>query len=487
MRFPSGSRRLLPVAVALLTGGCLLAGCNGEGSTTAGRKTPSTGNPSAGRPSAGKPSEDPRPGDFNGDGHDDFATVVTSRSKDGSRAAEKLVVVYGSAGGLDPASAQRTAPGGKGLSFTSVLRTDLDGDGFTDLVAGRGEGDTRPGALALFGGARGLAAATELALPAGFRPLAAADFDGDGATDLLDGGRGGSGGVLLLGPFDRAGTPERQIALELGQQGYASPVSATTGDFDADGKAEVVLTYAFDAEEDESAPEDAHLVAHYEGGPDGLVREPAREPAISEAVGTSDGPRTPAAGDADGDGIDDLLLPTQLEVAPADMPAAGGALTVLYGAESGLGGGREKSVIEGADGAKRRTDFGSSPAVGDVDGDGRPDVVVNTPGFRRHDGRVTLLRGGSGGVPSADGEQTVDAETDGLPGTPNPHRWNAFDHRPPLLDVDGDAHADAVVFAPLYEKRRGAFLVLRGTPKGFTPEQTQLLTPTALGVPLHLP
>ncbi|KAA0916414.1 FG-GAP and VCBS repeat-containing protein, partial [Streptomyces apricus] len=443
----------------------------------------------------------PRPGDFNGDGYDDFATVVTSRSGDGARTTETLVVVHGSRDGLDPATARRTPAGGGGAYFTSLLRTDLDGDGFTDLVAGRGKGDTRLGALALFGGARGVKDATPLAVPDDFRPLAAADFDGDGTVDLLDGGQAGTGGtdgtdaegpgtggLLLYGPFDRAGTPERRAALDLGQRGYASPASATTGDFDADGRAEVVLTYHFDAEEDEDAPADLHTVGYYEGagdGRDGLVRDTARERAVAGAVDTPDGPGTPAAGDADGDGVDDLLLPTRLPVAPADEPAAGGALTVLYGSRTGPGGGRGKSVITGEGGAARRTDFGSSPAVGDVNGDGRPDVVVNTPGFRRHDGRVTLLPGGPGGVPSATGEQSVDAATDGLPGTPNPHHWNAFDHRPPLLDVDGDDHADAVVFGPLYEKRKGAYLVLHGTDTGFAPSKAHLFTPSDLGVPLR--
>ncbi|WP_422640784.1 FG-GAP repeat protein [Streptomyces avermitilis] len=135
---------------------------------------------------------------------------------------------------------------------------------------------------------------------------------------------------------------------------------------------------------------------------------------------------------------------------------------------------------------RRRVDFGSSPSVGDVDADGKPDIVVNTPGFRRHDGKVTLLPGGADGAQSLAGEQVVDARTGGLPGTPNPYYWNAFGHRPPLLDVDDDGHADAVVFGPLYEKRKGAYLVLRGTDDGFDPKKVQLFTPDAIGVPLRL-
>ncbi|MEU9365494.1 FG-GAP and VCBS repeat-containing protein [Streptomyces avermitilis] len=451
------------------------------------------------RPTAGKPAAHPDSGDFNGDGFDDFADVVESTSKDKKKYAATLVVVYGSREGLNTATAQRTSAGSRpyAMFMSPLLRTDLDGDGFTDLVGGRGVDETVSEPFALFGGAHGLGAARRLGLPDGFRPLAAADFDGDGSVDLLDGGHGGSGdpnstgkgsdGLLLYGPFDRAGQPKRQAVLDLGQHGYATPATATTGDFDGDGRAEVVFTYSFDAEEDETAPADLHGVGYYEGGGQGLVRDTRQEARIEDLAGTDDGLRTPVAGDADGDGLTDLLVPTQLAVSPADMPAAGGALTILYGAKSGLNTGRKETVIGGMDTAdRRRVDFGSSPSVGDVDADGKPDVVVNTPGFRRHDGKVTLLPGGADGAQSLAGEQVVDAQTDGLPGTPNPYYWNAFGHQPPLLDVDDDGHADAVVFGPLYEKRKGAYLVLRGTDDGFDPKKAQLFTPDAIGVPLRL-
>ncbi|MFF3612607.1 FG-GAP and VCBS repeat-containing protein [Streptomyces sp. NPDC002580] len=482
---------------AVLACALLLAipGCDANGPFVGDRSS----RPPTTRPAAGKPSDHPAPGDFNGDGYDDFVDVVESKSKDGEKYAAHLVVVYGSRSGLDTGTAQRTSAGtGQYARFMSPpLRADLDGDGFTDLVGSRGTDGIARETFALFGGARGLSTARRLDLPDSFRPLAAADFDGDGSVDLLDGGHSGSadpgatemsGGLLLYGPFDRKGAPSRQAVLDLNQHGYATPASATTGDFDGDGRAEVVFTYSFDAEEDESAPSDLHTIGVYEGGEQGLVRNTRQEGDIADLTATFDGPRIPATGDADGDGLSDLLAPTQLPVAPADMPGAGGALTILYGAKSGLDTGRERTVIGGMGTAdRRRIDFGSSPSVGDVDADGTPDVVVNTPDFRRHDGKVTLLPGRADGTQSLDGEQVTDAETDGLPGTPNPYHWNAFGHRPPLLDVDGDGHADAVVFAPLYEKRKGAYLVLRGTDDGFAPRKTRLFTPDDLGVPLRLP
>ncbi|WP_369201324.1 FG-GAP repeat protein [Streptomyces sp. PU-14G] len=476
----------------------MLTGCSAADRPSDDRAATTEERPPAGR--ADDSEEGPDSGDFNGDGYDDYVTVVHSESRDEKRTKDTLLVVYGSRKGLNRSWTTRVTG-----DFQHLLRTDLNSDGFTDLVSARVRGaGTRQRArtVAMFGGARGLRGPRALDVPEGFSPKATGDFDGDGETDLFDTGSGvrgeadsapsartgGASARIVYGPVgpadEKAHKRRREpVSPEVSQHGYAAPTGAAAGDFDADGRTDLVLTYSYDAEQDDSAPADLTPVAFYRGVERGLARDRGVERALREALGgDQDGPRAPAVGDADGDGVDDLLMPLALSVSYAEQKAGkGGGVGVLYGARSGLGTGKRASrITEG-----RNARFGDSPAVGDVNGDDRPDIVVNTPDYRRHDGLVTLLPGGPDG-PSAKGAQEIDARTKGLPGTPNPHRWNAFHTQPPLLDTNGDGHDDAVVFVPLYNHRKGAFLQIPGSSKGFAPARARQFTPTDVGVPLRL-
>ncbi|MPY53695.1 FG-GAP repeat domain-containing protein [Streptomyces acidicola] len=479
---------------ALLATGLLLAAtaCSGDAPDA---------KPAHARPAPGTPAPSPKDlntGDFNGDGYDDYAGYVVANSKGpDKRYSTHLVIVYGSAKGLRPEWSQRHT----GVAGGGLFRADLDGDGYTDLIAGRPdtrrEGTPNEGSVGAYpgrytgangarvwwGGPRGLSAPDDLAVPKDTRLLAVADFDGDGRTDLLDAGfkkspdeprvRDATDGRLLLGPYDRDGAPARTVPLDLGQDGWATPARATTGDFDGDGRAEVLLHYQCVDYEDETTPP-CHQLETREGTADGgLPAAPALEAALSDLKlwNGYDG-ITADVGDADGDGLADLLV--------KDTIGSGdGVVRVLYGARSGLGTGRDTATVAPDLGGS----FGSPAAVGDMTGDGRPDLLISAPNFRNHDGRLTLVPGTSDGSPAPiDGATSMDSTTEGLPGTRNPYEWNDFTADPPLLDVNGDDHDDAVLFLPLYEKRKGMFLVVYGTDDGLTPDRTAHFTPADVGV-----
>ncbi|MFI1728848.1 FG-GAP repeat domain-containing protein [Streptomyces acidicola] len=482
---------------ALLAAGLLLAAtaCTpddpGSGKATDRRTTdpratarPPAGTPASSptaRPPAGTPASSPKDldtGDFNGDGYDDYAAPVRANSKKGEN--PDLVIVYGSAKGLRPEWSQRYTD----LASNRLFRADLDGDGYTDLTA-RKEPD---GARVWWGGPRGLSAPDDLAVPKDTRLIAVADFDGDGRNDLLDAGfkkspykpevRDATEGRMLLGPYDRAGAPARTVPLDLGQDGWAAPASATTGDFDGDGRAEVLLRYQCENNEDDDATTHCRPMEMREGAADGsLPADPALEATLSDRKlwYDLDGVIVVDVGDADADGLADLLLWNTIS-------SGDGVVRVLYGARAGLGTGRDTATVASDLG----NSFGARAAVGDMTGDGRPDLLVSAPSFRNHDGRLTLVPGTSDGSPAPiDRATSMDSTTEGLPGTRNPYEWNDFSSNPPLLDMNGDDHDDAVLFLPLYEKRKGMFLVVYGTNDGLTPDRTAHFTLADVGGAPH--
>ncbi|WP_327189208.1 FG-GAP and VCBS repeat-containing protein [Streptomyces xinghaiensis] len=249
-------RRSIParalVACAVLA---LLTACGGG---TAERARPSgtssggteengdpVATPTASRPPAeGKGSEDPD--DINGDGHRDLLIPVGGGSGAGERTPRRVAVVFGSAGGPDPAT--RTVHDRaslvprprepdrvprNGIGPAQITTADLDGDGYPDFVTQYSEpltreeaqrdtgGHAQRSALAVsWGGPAGPAGPRDGTPPTTVRPagntgaggLDAAvrgDFDGDGHHDLAALRQDGTAVLILHGPFSRSGVPAR--------------------------------------------------------------------------------------------------------------------------------------------------------------------------------------------------------------------------------------------------------------------------------------
>ncbi len=257
-------------------------------------------------------------GDFNGDGRLDLATA-NSRSQDVS------LLLGGGDGTFEDA-----VPVNAGPLPAALVGGDFNGDGFPDLAAasletgdvsvmlGRGDGSFR----------------SPLRFAAGADPgsLVAGDFNGDGFLDLATANEGSNDVSVLPGRGD--GTFGAPVHWAVGK----GPRSLVTGDFNGDGRLDLASANA--------GSDDVSVLL---GQGDGTF-------AGATGFPVGDFPVALVTGDFNGDG--------RLDLATADQQS-GGSSTLI-----GLGDGTFDAPGTVASAVR------SNPLVGDLNGDGVPDVVV---------------------------------------------------------------------------------------------------------------
>ncbi|MBN1826963.1 MAG: FG-GAP repeat protein [Candidatus Eisenbacteria bacterium] len=229
--------------------------------------------------------------------------------------------------------------------------------------------------------------------------VAAGDFDGDGIDDLAVATPGadrsdpdrkiaGRIDVYFGGPERRAdeahtGTGEADWVIFGGGEKDGIGYSLVAGDLDGDGRDELVVGSIFLDGPDGERVNCGGAYVFY-GGPrhEGrrvidLAREPA-DIAIFGAEAKDHLTGDMAAGDLDGDGRDDLVLGAFYADGPENGRHHCGEAHVLFGApRSAL-----PPVIDLAEttlpwiyGAEASDTFGRALAIGDLDGDGKGDII----------------------------------------------------------------------------------------------------------------
>lgn len=333
--------------------------------------------------------------DFNDDGFDDLAVGVPFRDlPNGSADAGRVNIFPGSGTGIGGSSKvlDQTILGAGDLGapderFGNALATgDFDGDGYADLAVGV--------------------------------PLETAATTNPGAVHFIYGGASGlpSGGNLLLNQVDFDPHIERE--------GFGSTLGV--GDFDADGYADLVAgATGWPVFGNESA---GLVFALYgsSSGVNGLRHESFTEASIfgSGASGANEAfGFAMAAGDFDGDGVDDVAIGAPGELRPP-FDHAGGVAVVMGAEGTGLEPDPNRNHlflpgVYGVPGSLTEVgmSWGRALAAGDFDGDGTYDLAVGAP-FEEEDGfssvgTLTILLGAL----FADGFETheVDQWSDSAP------------------------------------------------------------------------
>ena len=372
--------------------------------------------------------------DFDGDGYSDLAVGVPGESVNGKGGAGAVHVLYGSPSGISAAGDKLWH-----RDVNGVLGAAVAGDGF------------------------------------GFS-VATGDFDGDGYTDLAIGApeedvtghiRTGSVHVLYGGP-DGISAAGDQIWHQdsPGVKGAVQDfdrfgATLVTGDFDDDGYFDLAIGVPH---EDISGFSRAGAVNVLYGSAQGLTAAGDQlwhqdQPGVrGQVAGGDEFGASLAAGDFDGDGFWDLAIGAPVDDVGA-VPSAG-AVNVLYGSASGLTAAGDQRWTQDSSGvwgvAEQGDQFGGMDTVlgeprqglvaADFDGNGCDDLAIGVPGEdfsgMTNAGVVQVLYGSPGAGLTEAGDQTWHQDAPGIAGVAE--GYNYFGSSLAAGDFDGNGRADLV-------------------------------------------
>jgi hypothetical protein len=261
-------------------------------------------------------------GDVNGDGYSDV--IVGAYQFDNGQTDEGVAFVYhGSVSGVSttPMAQMESNQAGANMGWSVSSAGDVNGDGFSDVIAGAYQfdnGQTNEGAAFVYhGSATGISTTSaaqvesnQTAAGMGRSVSSAGDVNGDGYSDvivgvlLFDNGQTDEGAAFVYHGSATGISTLPAVQLESNQADALMGFSVSTaGDVNGDGYSDVIVgAYLFD-----NGQTDEGVAYVYHGAASGVSTIPAAQLECNQA-GAAMGIGVSSAGDVNGDGYSDVIV-----------------------------------------------------------------------------------------------------------------------------------------------------------------------------------
>lgn len=398
-------------------------------------------------------------GDVNGDGIDDIIIGARKGNASGRFDAGEAYVVYGSASGFAADMDLSSLDGSNGFQINGVSKHDqagrsvsaagdVNGDGIDDIIIGAWladpDGVNNAGeSYVVFGATGGLGATVELAdldgtdgfridgggekFYTGYSVSAAGDINGDGIDDVIIGawaadvnGLNKAGQAYVVYGSVGGFAADMDLSDLNGTNGFvlngfaenesAGYSVADAGDLNNDGIDDIILSAFMGTANGQAEAGQSYVIF---GSASGFSAQMSLDTLDGtngfslDGAGAGDrsGYSVAAAGDVNGDGIDDAIIGSRwVDLATgADV----GQAYVVYGSAAGFAANMDLGSLDGSNGfaingvAEGDWTGASVAGAGDVNGDGIGDLVVSAyladPGGVTDAGSTFVIYGRAGG------------------------------------------------------------------------------------------
>jgi len=395
-------------------------------------------------------------GDVNGDGYSDVIAGADGYSSITGRA----YIYFGGVSMNNTADVTMTGEtAGERLGHSVSSAGDVNGDGYSDVIAGAFEFSSSTGRVYLFNYYMKNEIISDLAMTGeaadnnfGWSVSSAGDVNGDGYSDVIigaweyssDSGRA----YIYFGGTIMDNTADVTITAEPTSNDFGISVSSA-GDVNSDGYYDVIV----------GAPgyaSNTGRVYIYYGGT--IMDNISDVTMTGEATNNRFGESVSKAGDVNGDGYSDVIV------------GARGYSSFIGGAHIFFGGASMNNTSDVTmTGEIAIIEFGSSvSSAGDVNDDGYSDVIVGAYGYSSSTGRAYIYFGG------ASMNNTADVTMTGV--TAN----NSFGYSVSSAgDVNNDGYSDVIVGEYAYSSTTGrANIYFGGASMNNTADVTLTSEPT---------